>query len=165
MDKKSAAQYLGISTRALEYHVTQGHIGRRMVKGKTGDVADFDESELRKLRAQLDEKRAPRPAVVSNESSEGEPRSLTRLSDASQIQGVNFLLEVLSSLSSSGKAVPASVGIESKLLLTRAEVQALTGLSQAFIKEAIDSKKLKAQRIGRADRIKRTDLDAFIKKL
>jgi excisionase family DNA binding protein len=165
MDKKSAAQYLGISTRALEYHVKQGNIGQRMVKGKTGDVADFDESELRKLKAQLDEKRAPRPSVVRDESSEDGPRSLTRLSDTSQVQGAGLLVELLSRLPPSGTAVRASVAVENKLLLTRAEVQALTGLSQAFIKEAIDGGKLKAQRIGRADRIKRADLEAFIKRL
>ncbi len=52
-----------------------------------------------------------------------------------------------------------------KLLLTLAEAQALTGLSRGVLREAIDKGKLKGQVIGRAWRIKRTDLEAYIKKL
>jgi excisionase family DNA binding protein len=50
-------------------------------------------------------------------------------------------------------------------LLTLAEAQTLTGLARGVLREAIDRGKLKAKIIGRAWRIKRDDLNAFIKKL
>ena len=133
MNKKDAADFLSISARALEYHVTQGHIGRRMVPGKTGGMADFDEGELRGLEAKLDAKRRPRPTVAreGDESPEGEARSLARLSDAPPA-----LLDLLARLAASMKSArqlppaerpePSIAGLAAKPLLTLDECRALT---------------------------------------
>jgi excisionase family DNA binding protein len=57
------------------------------------------------------------------------------------------------------------VQLASKLLLTLAECSALTGLSRATLRAAIEAGALKARRIGKAWRIKRPDLDSFIRRL
>ena len=52
-----------------------------------------------------------------------------------------------------------------KLLLTLPECQNLTGLSREVLRVAIDKEELKARRIGRAWRVKRADLEAYIASL
>jgi excisionase family DNA binding protein len=45
------------------------------------------------------------------------------------------------------------------------EAAQLSGLSRGHLREAIDAGKLKARIIGRGWRVKRDDLDAYVKKL
>jgi excisionase family DNA binding protein len=159
MNKKDAAAYLGISPRALEYHAKQSHISVRYVKGKTGDVAEYDETELRELRAKIESQRAPR-AAVSYESPESESRSIARPSPSAPLE----LLERLSALVGSSKTQPrANVG--EKIMLTIGDAAALCSLSENFLREAIKAGTLKAKILGRGYKIKRPDLDAFIKRV
>jgi excisionase family DNA binding protein len=162
MNKRDAANYLGISTRALEGHASKGELSVRYVKGRTGDVADYDESELRKLKAKLDSKRAARPAVTDNspETREGEPRSLARLSDVQS----GDLFQALLALAQKRKTQP-QVSPSEKLMVTLKEAAEIVSLSPAHLREAINAKKLKGRIIGRGYKIKRVDLDAYIKKL
>jgi excisionase family DNA binding protein len=161
--KKEAAEYLGISTRQLENYAKQGKLSVCYGRGPTGDQAVYDEKELRKLRAELDTRRAPRPAVVSesDESPEQEPRSLARLSDVAPLA---FLQQIAATIREGQKA-PASASVGEKIMLTLADASALTSLSKGFLTDAIHEKKLRAQKLGRGWKIKRTDLDAFVKKL
>jgi excisionase family DNA binding protein len=55
--------------------------------------------------------------------------------------------------------------IAHKIILTLAEAAALTNLSRNHLRQAIEEKKLKARIIGRGWRVKRDDLDAYVKKL
>ena len=166
MNKKDAAQYLGISTRALEYHVTQGNIGRRMVKGKTGDVADFDERELRRLKATLDEKRAPRPSIEreGQEGDEGTGSALARLADVRPAQ--EFAAVIAEALRLSRRRDNLSpADLAHKLLLSLPECATLAGLSEHHLRQAVKEKKLKAKIIGRGYRVRRSDLEAYVRKL
>jgi len=54
MNKKEAAAYLGISTRQLENYARQSRLSVRKEKGKTGDIAIFDDEELRQLKDERD---------------------------------------------------------------------------------------------------------------
>ncbi len=63
------------------------------------------------------------------------------------------------------KPTLALTELSAKLLLTLSECTALTGLSRTILKAAIDKGDLKASQIGRAYRIKRVDLDAYLKSL
>jgi excisionase family DNA binding protein len=183
MNKKDAATYLGISTRTLEWHVKQKNIGARKVRGKTGEIADFDEGELRKLKAQIDERRAPVHAVVreSHESHDTEPRNMTglaRLSDVSPDQFMQMLAqayttgvsEVMQRLPAMLPPAPdghvaAAIPVADKLMLTLADAAALTSLSKDHLSAAIHAGKLKARIIGRGWKVKRDDLDLYVKKL
>jgi excisionase family DNA binding protein len=55
--------------------------------------------------------------------------------------------------------------LEAKLTLNLQEASALSGLSRGRLLDAVHSKKLKAKIIGRGWRVKRDDLDAYVKKL
>ena len=57
------------------------------------------------------------------------------------------------------------VPIEEKLLLTLPEVQALTGLSRDTLRDAIKQNQLSAKIIGKAWRVKRSDLEDYIENL
>jgi excisionase family DNA binding protein len=57
------------------------------------------------------------------------------------------------------------VPVADKIMLTLAEAAALTNLSRNHLRAAIGEKKLKARIIGRGFRVKRSDLDAYVKKL
>ena len=74
---------------------------------------------------------------------------------------LSALIEVLLEHQSQRSSTPAY----HKLLLTLAEAQELTGLSRAILREAISSRKLKAQVIGKSWRVKYTDLERYVEKL
>jgi excisionase family DNA binding protein len=57
------------------------------------------------------------------------------------------------------------VPVADKLLLKLDEASALTGLSRGILRQAIKDRKLKARIIGRGWRVKRDDLDVYVKKL
>ena len=183
MNKKDAAKYLGISTRTLEWHVKQKNIGARKVRGKTGEIADFDEGELRKLKAQIDERRAPVHAVLreSHESHDTEPRNMTGLARLSDVSPEDFMQmlaraytagvsEVMQRLPAMLPAAPnghtsAAIPLTDKLTLSLVEASQLSGLSRNHLRAAIEAKKLKARIIGRGFRVKREDLDLYVRKL
>ncbi len=66
-----------------------------------------------------------------------------------------------------GDAAPASVAVPvaDKLTLSLVEASQLSGLSRGHLREAIQAKKLKARIIGRGWKVKRDDLDLYVKKL
>jgi len=71
-NKKEAAAYLGISTRQLENYARGGRLSVRKEKGKTGDIAIFDDEELRRLKTELDAKRGLIQGAVVRELVNGE---------------------------------------------------------------------------------------------
>jgi excisionase family DNA binding protein len=164
--KTEAAEYLGISTRQVANYAKQGKLSVQYQKGKTGDVAMYDERELKKLRAELESKHAPRPAVIREENEQGdESRALVPsfASNPSHLPTVQNLFAALLS----GKATPAPTisDLAAKPLLTIAEAQKLSGLSRQIILDAHHAGKLKLIVIGRGYKVKRKDLDLFINKL
>ena len=58
-----------------------------------------------------------------------------------------------------------ALSVADKLTLSLMEAAQLSGLSRGHLREAIENKKLKARIIGRAWRVKRDDLDAYVRKL
>jgi excisionase family DNA binding protein len=161
MNKKQAAEYLGISTRALERHVSLGHAGVRYVKGRTGDEAFFDETELRQLKAQIDSRKAPR-ASVTQDTGELAPESsaLVRGSDS----GLSMLKALIEATQEKSNERPAA-SVGEKIMLTLTDAAALTSLSAGHLRAAIHAGKLKGKIIGRGYKIKRDDLNAYVKKL
>jgi excisionase family DNA binding protein len=59
----------------------------------------------------------------------------------------------------------APLSIADKLTLSLVEASQLSGLSRNHLRQAIEDKKLRARIIGRGWRVKREDLDAYVKKL
>ena len=194
MNKQEAADFLGVSVRALERYVQQGRISVKYEKGKTRPTANFEEAELEAFREELNqptvkpafELRQTAPDEYRQISSEGEYRQIAtdqeqetgitvqtpgEITEFGEIATVDRLASIIEGLLSKGEnqpvvaIAPLAVGIADKLLLTMAEAQALTGLSREFLKDAISSGELKAKLIGKGWRIKRGDLDEYVDKL
>jgi excisionase family DNA binding protein len=163
MNKKEAAEYLGISSRQIENYAKQNKLSVRKEKGKTGDIAVYDEKELRRLKAELDSKRIVRPAVTNENDESNESRELIRASD-SRLSDVPKIFDLVKALTD-GKKADQIIAISHKPLLKLDEAAALTGLSRGLLRKAIEANDLKGKIIGRAYRIKRGDLDEFIKNL
>ncbi len=160
MNKKEAAEYLGISARQVENYAKKNELSVRYERGKTGDIAVFDNDELRRLKAKLDNQRTPRPSIVTENN---ESHEIVRASD-SRLSDVPKIFELIKVLSDNKKA-DTIVAISHKPLLKLDEAATLTGLSRDTLRKAIETKKLKGKMIGKAFRIKRDDLDEYIKKL
>ncbi len=79
-------------------------------------------------------------------------------------QDANQFLQILRQAITPETKAPG-VRIADKPLLILDEAAALTGLSRETLRTAIDTKELNGKLIGRAFRIKRDDLDEYIKKL
>ncbi len=170
MNKKEAAQYLGVSTRAIERYTQKGKLSVKYLSGKTRPVAVYDQEELDRLKEEL-ETTIHKPAV---EAAETTPTNIARADVgvsglvkqvisplSSQLQQLIEAVHGLQKLSTTQHAVP----IENKLLLTLREVQALTGLSRDILRDAIREGNLKAQIVGKAWRVKRGDLEDYIENL
>ena len=78
LNKKTAAAFLGVSTRQLENYARQGRISVRKERGRTGDISVYAEEELHELKKELDAKRGVIQAAVVRESAapgEAEPHA------------------------------------------------------------------------------------------
>jgi excisionase family DNA binding protein len=161
MNKKQAADFLGISPRTLEYHQKKKRISVRYERGLTGDEAVYDESEVRKLKALLDKPTRATSAAV--DQSPEPSQSLTTLRGSGAMVSAALPEAIMQIISQSQNAAASVLQLHEKAILSVAEA-AQFGVSQKELYEAIHAGKLKARK-RRGWRIKRVDLDAFIKKL
>jgi excisionase family DNA binding protein len=146
MNKKDTSELLGVSTRLVEKYASEGRLGEvTYVRGKTGKQADYDREAVERLKQVLE---SPDTAIA------------TKTPDARLI--VASLVEAMTSREESRSA---SVRVSEKLLLAVSDCRLLTGLSEQSLREAIHAGKLKAKIIGRGYKVKRQDLDEFIKQL
>ncbi len=160
MDKEEAAKSLGVSTRTLQRYTTQGKIAVAYKHGKTGAEADYDEIELQRFKEQK-EGIIYQPAQPQAAGDEQSLALAPFQRENAALAGASLAAAILERL----QPIKASVPVESKPLLKLDEASLLTGLSRQILRDAIEAKKLKAKIIGRAWRIKREDLDQYLKKL
>ncbi len=159
MNKKEAAEYLGLSTRAVERAVTRGKLRVQYKKHKRGHLAIFNPEEVRCYKMQLETPYPQRPfteppATPPTSTGQQAPLMLGNvipLSDASEQRPFD--------------PQPALVRVADKLTLSLSEAASLSGLSQEFLLQAIRDKQLKAFKHERDWRIKRADLDVFVRNL
>jgi excisionase family DNA binding protein len=179
MNKQEAANYLGVSVRALERYVQQGKVSVRYEKGKTRPTANFDQAELEAFKTELNQptikpaiktrqittEQQPQQANLTYSSGEittfGEVDEVSQFGEIGVIEKLSGIIESLLGRSDNQPLVP----IADKLLLTIAEVQSLTGLSREVLRDAIVAGELKAKVIGKGWRVKRSDLEDYIDKL
>jgi excisionase family DNA binding protein len=181
MNKKEAADFLEISERSLERHTAQKRVGHTLKPGKTRPILDYERTELERFKEEL-KAEVHRPAEAQPEEltdEQGAPtntasnrsKALATFGDFSgaPARAVDFFSVLLqmarAEAQADTQAERPAVDVADKLLLTLAEAQALTGLSRATLRDAIEAGELKARQIGRAWRVKRGDLEGYIKKL
>ncbi len=146
MNKKKAAEFLGVSTRLVEKYASEGRLGKiTYIRGKTGKQAEYDQTAVETLKTQLE---SPDTAIA------------TKNPDARL-----FVAQLIEAMASRDEPRIAPVRVGEKILLNLNDCRMLTGLSDLNLRNAIKSEKLKAKIIGRGYKIKRTDLDEFIKNL
>ncbi len=156
MTKQQAADYLGVTIRSIESYAAKGKLTPAKAKGSRGDITVYDEKELEQLKKEREQIQfVPRPELAAPTTA-NPPTALARRRDVAEF----FKL-----IETARAAAPTVSDLAAKPLLKLNEVQTLTGLSRETLREAIDKGRLKAKLIGRAYRIKRADLDEFIKKL
>jgi excisionase family DNA binding protein len=184
LDKKQAAEYLGVTTRTLERHTKEGKISVRYENGKFGDVALFDPEELAAFK---DNQQTPhiKPAIIEEEPQQVNTPTNLRNQITYQPQneilssqqpepnfGIGALMAPLGALFSNltraidnhGSRITASE-LRNKLLLTIDEAQILTGLSRDILLTAIKNDELPSKIMGKSYRIKTQDLEKYITEL
>ncbi len=161
MNKKEVAERLGVSTRLVERYSSDGRLGEiTYVRGKTGKQADYEEAAVERLKAELEAPDKSVTALAANTRATG----LVVASDADRER----FITAIEKIASQGQHGPAQgVPIPDKLVLSLKESAALAGIPRARLLQAIESGKLKASKdtIGRGWRVKRSDLDAYVRRI
>jgi hypothetical protein len=146
MNKKEVAEFLSVSTRLVEKYASEGRLGGvTYIRGKTGKQAEYDREAVENLKRML----------------ESPDTSLTTKSPDARL----FAAQLVEALTKREEPRNASVRVSEKLLLNLNDCRLLTGLSDANLRDAVKSKKLKAKIIGRGWKVKKQDLDEFINNL
>ncbi len=165
MNKTEAAEFLNVSTRALERYAAAGRIVGHYERGKTGKVLAFDADELQRFKTELEAPTSRAIALPDKAPTQPTSRALARPDGAANALSIDVLGAFAQLIHDNARQTTTSVPIEAKLLLSLLEAQALSGLSRNTLRAAIDAGKLKAKRIGRGWKVKRRDLDSWIEKL
>lgn len=163
MNKSEAAAHLNVSTRAVERYTAAGRLTPTYEKGRTGPAPVYDRAQLDALKREMsDGATEPRRPVKHDKPAkhDSKPTAL-----AIPQRKLPELAQFFAAVEAARTAQPSIADLAAKPILTRAEAQKLTGLSRGVLKAAVQAGKLKETLIGRAYRIKRDDLDKFIKGL
>jgi hypothetical protein len=156
MTGEEAAKELGISVRSLQRAVNREALHVVYKRGRSGkQEAVYDPQQVARYKAEL-EREGTKPPGAS--TTDGDNKSLARVSESQKLAGlVEFIRTVVEQ-----KPAPA-VPLETKYYLTLDEAEALSGISQHALLDAIRRQSLKAvlNKLGRGYRVKRTHLEAF----
>lgn len=158
MNKKEVLEFLGVSSRTLTNYMRQGKLSVRYEKGKNGKEALFDAEEVRALEERLSVE-FHRPAVLSS-SEDSLPAPLPTVPSEYFLQALQTL-----ALASPKKRSLLITEVAAKPVLKVEEASLLTGFSEGHLRDAITKQTLKARKIDRSWRIRREDLDLYVREL
>ncbi len=186
LDKKQAAEYLGVTTRTLERHTKEGKLSVRYEQSQFGEIAMFDPEELENFKEDKQITRI-KPTIETDrpEPTNRSPNSQNQIARTPQNQtelfnpqhsetsfGIATLIAPLGALFSNltnainnHNSRVTVTEIRSKLLLTLDEAQIVTGLSREILLDAIKNGELPSKIMGKAYRIKTQDLERYIQEL
>jgi excisionase family DNA binding protein len=183
MNKKEAAEFLGVSEKTVERYKSSGKLSARLKRivgadGKSRKVLEFNQSDLERLKRELSGN------MVFPETTDGHAQTKTQtdtdkqtqldtanlagneLSIYGQTRTDNLFGIIFKSFESMSERHLETSGRFQKLVLTVDEAAAVSGLPKAYLDRAIKKEQtLKATKIGGRYRIKRQDLDEFINNL
>jgi excisionase family DNA binding protein len=171
MNKQQAAEYLNVSTRAVERYTSKGKLTPRYEKGRTGPAPIFEQQQLDALKAEMEQAATAPPPVVQHDkpakSGKSDKGDKGDKGDAMMIRSGNKtdLAAFIAAIESARLSARPVVSTENKLTLALTEASALSGLSRAHLLDAIHTGKLKAKIIGRGWRISRDHLKTYTDKL
>jgi hypothetical protein len=190
MNKKEAAEYLGLSEKTVERYKASGKLSARLRRvvgsdGKTRKVLDFEQPDVARLRGELSGDtvypnltlRQPQTnSQTGTDIQTGTDRESSKNTDLSRIGQTPTDTNIQTQTAKPIEIIFARVEnvIEKnlevfraggKLLLDLRDCRLLTGLSDANLRAAIREGKLAGRILGRGYKVKRADLDKFIKSL
>jgi len=182
MNKKEAAEFLGVSEKTVERYKAKGKLSARSKRvtgddGKSRVVLDFSEPDLEKLKRELSAETVY--PIITDRHAQTETQTdidrQTQTHDLSieteslirygQTQTVTLIGAIFSHLETVSKQYLEANDRAQKLVLTLPEASLISGLPKGFLRQNIKDEKLKAQIIGRGWKVKRQDLDEFVKNL
>jgi excisionase family DNA binding protein len=182
MNKKEAAEKLGVSEKTIERYKSSGKLPAKLKRvvgndGTARKILDFDESDIEQLKRDLD-KDIVYPTVADGHAQtkpdtdidrQPQPDSLnsenTQLSILGQTAAANVIDAISARFESVFEKNLATVRAGGKILLNLKECTLLTGLSDDYLRDTIKAGTLKAKIIGRGYKVKRQDLDDFVNNL
>ncbi len=157
MNGEEAAKELGISIRSLQRAVNREALHVTYRRGKSGkQEAVYNPEEVARYKAELEKEGTTAPGAPP--PTNGGNKALARVSEQQKLAGLVELIRTVTEQ----QTVP-TVPLETKYYLTLDEAEALSGVSQGALLDAIHRQELKAilNKLGRGYRIKRTHLEAF----
>jgi excisionase family DNA binding protein len=160
MNKEEAANYIGASVRTLQRLTGAGKIPVSYERGHKGDEARYSQSDLDAYLQSQKPAALMRPDAGAGDGngSASQAMSLVATHGAAGTAASAALIEAFAQIA-------APVRVSEKFTLSLIEAAQLSGLSRGHLREAIEEKQLKARIIGRGFRVKRQDLEAYIRKL
>jgi excisionase family DNA binding protein len=161
MNKQQAAEYLGVSTRAIERYTTKGRLTPSYEKGRTGPAPVYDKAQLDELKKEMDAAAAEPRAIVKRDKP-AKPDKGDNGNALALRSGKTDLAAFVAAMNSA--RTPSIADLAHKLMLAEKEAARLSGLPLTQIREARKSGKLKAILTGGGWRVKRGDLDAYVRK-
>lgn len=159
--KKEAADYLAITIRAIENAVAKGKLDAQKVKGARGIEWRFEQTEL-------DRYKTARETVSFVTGNFAPPVSLATQDTTAILEKLVAVLEQQQQQKPPALLPPPTVSVAEKLTLSLEEASQLSGFSTTQLREAIKAEKLRTVPVGttgKRKRIRREDLDMYVKKL
>jgi excisionase family DNA binding protein len=176
-NKQDAAAYIGVSVRTLLRLVDQGKLAH-LPKRRPAEETLFDAGELDRYKREVEASAAGIVSAVVTSDAPGtrdapeESRAIARRNGSMSLSPVTLdtddardTPEMRGRMLAAFEAMASPVRLVDKLTLSLTEASLLSGLARNHLREAIGEGKLKARIIGRGWRVKRDDLDAYVKKL
>lgn len=167
MNKEQAAEYLGFSVKNLQRLMKEKKIQFTYIKGKNGQQAYFEQAELDRYKFDQEKQSniiSPSVVVENNPStsiSKPSSKGSSILINTSDL--MNILEKIAQGLTKQNQQV--MFPINERMTLTTEEVSGISGFPLGAIKRAIKEGALKAVKVGRAKRVRREDLEVWVKGL
>ncbi|MBH8566740.1 helix-turn-helix domain-containing protein [Nostoc sp. CENA67] len=152
MDKKQAAEFLGVSTRTIENYAKEGKISVTYIPDKNGKRAEYKESELQRLKEEL-QTPIHRSVVAPNGIEIADSEVFGGLAKLPSTR-IAELLEAISQ--AQGVAL-----LWNKLVWDLDEAATASGYSRYRLRSAIALGALKAKKVGRGWKVRPQDLREY----
>jgi excisionase family DNA binding protein len=176
MNKEQAAKRLGVSVRTLQRYMSAHRIAFEMHKTKTGEEATFNKDEVARFKRELKEGRmtATVSPTITNPSEAVSPTAAAPSTALAIFQTAPpaffeaapeiFWKRLADRLASTQqRSTTTTADLAQQITLSEKEAAQLAGLPLSQIRKA--RHQLKSFKTGAGWRIKRGDLDNYIKKL
>jgi len=169
LNKQQAAEYLGTSVRML-LRLTGERIAH-LPKRRQSEETFFDKAELDRYLHESQNGTSVISAVVTPDTLP-ENQGLMQRDTGVSISPVTLDMgdirdtpEMRLRMLAAFEAMASPVRLTDKLTLTLTEASLLSGLSRNHLRQAIEAEKLKARIIGKGWRVKREELERYVKKI